>query len=54
MNENTQDSTVQIEFNKVRDLVIQGVEQATKGKPKDFNEVCERLERKYKDAVLQH
>lgn len=54
MNENTRDSTVQIEFHKVRDLVRQGVEQANQGKTKDFNTVCERLERKYMDAVLQH
>ena len=32
---------------KVRDLVMAGLEQIKEGKTKDFNTVCDRLEKKY-------
>ena len=31
----------------VRNMVLQAVEQVKQGKTKDFNEVCDRLEKKY-------
>lgn len=34
----------------VRNLVLQAIEQASTGNVKDFNEVCERLEKKYTNA----
>lgn len=36
----------------VRNLVLSGYEQAKQGKTKDFNAVCDRLEKKYKDAEV--
>ena len=32
---------------EVRDLVMAGLEQIKNGKTKDFNTVCDRLEKKY-------
>lgn len=32
---------------EVRSLVMAGVEQAKEGRTKDFNTVCDRLEKKY-------
>ncbi len=32
---------------EVRNLVLAGLQQVTEGKTKDFNSVCERLEKKY-------
>ena len=32
---------------EVRDLVMAGLEQIKDGKTKDFNTVCDRLEKKY-------
>ena len=37
---------------EVRNLVLAGYNQAKSGKTQDFNEVCDRLEKKYQDAVL--
>lgn len=37
---------------KVRDLVMAGLEQIKEGKKKDFNAVCDRLEKKYKSEVI--
>lgn len=37
---------------EVRNLVIAGLEQIKEGKTKDFNSVCNRLEKKYKDESL--
>ncbi len=34
----------------VRHLVTQAIDQVKQGKTKDFNEVCERLEKKYTRA----
>ena len=43
-----------IEHNKeVRNLVMEGLQQVKEGKTKDFNAVCDRLEKKYSDEVVQ-
>ena len=34
---------------EVRNLVMAGLEQMKDGKTKDFNSVCDRLEKKYKE-----
>ncbi len=33
---------------EVRELVMAGLEQTKEGKTKDFNTVCDRLEKKYR------
>lgn len=33
---------------EVRNLVLSGLDQIKEGKTKDFNTVCDRLEKKYK------
>ena len=37
---------------EVRNMVLEGLDQIKAGKTKDFNEVCDRLEKKYKDATV--
>jgi len=37
---------------EVRQLVMDGLKQAKEGKTKDFNAVCDRLEKKYTDAEV--
>lgn len=37
---------------EVRELVMAGLEQIKEGKKKDFNAVCDRLEKKYKDEAI--
>jgi hypothetical protein len=37
---------------EVRNMVIAGLEQIKNCNVKDFNEVCDRLENKYRDAGL--
>lgn len=39
------------EQKEVRNLVLAGLEQIKEGKTKDFNLVCDRLEKKYTDAI---
>ena len=39
---------------EVRELVLEGLEQVRMGKTKDFNEVCDRLENKYRNAALHN
>ena len=39
---------------EVRDLVMAGYEQAKQGKTKSFDAVCERLEKKYSNAILHN
>jgi accessory colonization factor AcfC len=39
---------------EVRNMVLAGLEQVKKGNTKDFNEVCDRLEKKYSDAALHN
>lgn len=34
---------------EVRELVMSGLEQIKEGRTKDFNIVCDRLEKKYKN-----
>ncbi len=38
---------------EVRDMVLAGLKQVKEGKTEDFNKVCDRLEKKYRDAALQ-
>ena len=37
---------------EVRGLVLEGLRQAKEGKTKDFDAVCDRLEKKYTDAEI--
>ena len=37
---------------EVRNLVVAGLEQIKEGKTKDFNSVCDRLEKKYGDETI--
>lgn len=37
---------------EVRDMVTKGIDQIKMGKTKDFKIVCERLEKKYRDATI--
>lgn len=37
---------------EVRNLVLAGLEQIKEGKTKDFNAVCDRLEKKYKNEAI--
>ncbi len=37
---------------EVRELVMAGLEQIKEGKTKDFNTVCDRLEKKYKNEAI--
>ena len=36
----------------VRNLVLAGLDQIKEGKTKDFNSVCDRLEKKYKNEAI--
>jgi hypothetical protein len=38
---------------EVRNMVLAGLDQVKNGNTKDFNEVCDRLEKKYSDVALQ-
>lgn len=39
---------------EVRELVMPGLEQIKEGKTKDFNTVCDRLEKKYRDGAISN
>lgn len=39
---------------EVRQLVLAGLGQVKQGKTKDFNTVCDRLEKKYKDGTISN
>lgn len=39
---------------EVQELVMAGLEQIKAGKTKDFNTVCDRLEKKYKDETISN
>lgn len=39
---------------EVRELVMAGLEQIKEGKTDDFNTVCNRLEKKYRDAAVSN
>lgn len=37
---------------EVRKMILDGVNQVKEGKTEDFNAVCERLEKKYRDEAV--
>lgn len=37
---------------EVRNLVLAGLEQMNEGKTKEFNSVCDRLEKRYSDEAI--
>lgn len=39
---------------EVRNLVMAGLEQIKEGKTKDFDTVCDGLEKKYKNGEVSH
>ena len=39
---------------EVRELVMAGLEQVKEGKTKDFNTVCNRLEKKYRVEAISN
>lgn len=39
---------------EVRELVMAGLEQIKERKTKDFNTVCDRLEKKYRDEAISN
>ena len=39
---------------EVRELIMVGLEQIKEGKTKDFNTVCDRLEKKYRDDAISN
>jgi hypothetical protein len=39
---------------EVRSLVMNGLEQVEKGRVKDFNMVCNKLEKKYQDDPISN
>ena len=39
---------------EVRNLVLAELEQIKEGKTKDFNTVCDRLEKKYRDEAISN
>ena len=39
---------------EVRELVMAGLKQIKEGKTKDFNTVCDRLEKKYRDETISN
>ena len=39
---------------EVQKLVMAGLEQIKEGKTKDFNTVCDRLEKKYRDEAISN
>ena len=39
---------------EVRELVMAGLEQIKERKTKDFNAVCDRLEKKYRDEAISN
>jgi len=38
---------------EVINMVLAGLENIKEGKTKDFNEVCDRLEKKYRNVAVQ-
>lgn len=39
---------------EVQELVLAGLEQIKEGKTKDFNTVCDRLDKKYRDEAISN
>ena len=46
--------TLQEQKKEVHELVMAGLEQIKEGKTKDFNTVCDRLEKKYRDEAISN
>jgi gas vesicle protein len=46
--------TLDAQKTEVRELVMAGLEQIKEGKTKDFNTVCDRLEKKYRDEAISN
>ena len=44
--------TLEEQKKEVRSLVLAGLEQIKEGKTKDFNSVCDRLEKKYRVEAI--
>lgn len=45
-------SALEMQQKEVRQLVMDGLKQVSEGKTKDFDAVCDRLEKKYTDATV--
>lgn len=45
-------NALEIQQREVRQLVLEGLAQVKEGKTKDFNAVCDRLEKKYINAAI--
>lgn len=43
-----------VQQNEVRNHVMAGLEQIKQNKTKDFNAVCDRLEKKYTNEAIQN
>ena len=39
---------------EVREMVLAGLKEVKAGKTKDFSKVCDRFEKKYRDAAVQN
>lgn len=44
--------TLEKQKREVRNLIFAGLEQIKEGKTQDFNSVCDRLEKKYRNETL--
>ena len=49
---NNYDIALKEQQKKVRNMVLAGLENIKEGNTKDFNEVCDRLEKKYRNAAV--
>lgn len=49
---NNYDIALKEQQKEVRNMVLSGLENIKEGKTKDFNEVCDRLEKKYRNAAV--
>ena len=49
---NNYDIALNEQHTEVRNIVLAGLENIKEGKTKDFNEVCDRLEKKYRNAAV--
>lgn len=45
-------SMLEMQQKEVKQLVMDGLKQISEGKTKDFDAVCDRLEKKYTDATV--
>ena len=51
---NNYDVALKEQQKEVRNMVLAGLENIKEGKTKDFNEVCDRLEKKYRNVAVQN